>query len=192
MPSLEYNIIFTTGGTGIGPRDITVDVIKPFITKEIPGIMELIRVKYGLNKPNAVLSRGVAGLAGNALIFTLPGSVKAVKEYMNEIRTLLCHTVLMQYGIDSHGKPTPDCLPSKLVLRSCSVGGIYNLIANHSVVPVVRFPQVYDHQIVILRFEMTPFIWPSGAVKFFWLIDSCTCNCTNPALATLCSHTCCL
>jgi molybdopterin adenylyltransferase len=99
-----FNIIFTTGGTGIGPRDITVDVIKPLLTKEIPGIMEFIRVKYGTEKPNALLSRGVAGMIGNTLIYTLPGSVKAVTEYMEEILKTLEHTIYMQYGIDSHEK----------------------------------------------------------------------------------------
>jgi molybdopterin adenylyltransferase len=100
----NFNLIFTTGGTGIGPRDITVDVVKPLLTKEIPGIMEFIRVKYGTEKPNALLSRGVAGLIGNTLIYTLPGSVRAVNEYMEEILKTLNHTIYMQYGIDAHGK----------------------------------------------------------------------------------------
>ena len=98
----SYNIIFTTGGTGIGPRDITVETIIPLLTKEIPGIMEYIRVKYGSEKPNALLSRGVAGLIGTTLIYTLPGSVKAVNEYMEEIFKTLMHALQMIYGIDSH------------------------------------------------------------------------------------------
>jgi molybdopterin biosynthesis enzyme MoaB len=61
-------------------------------------------VKYGAEKPNALLSRGVAGITGKSLIYTLPGSVKAVDEYMTEILKTLKHTLLMQYGIDSHGK----------------------------------------------------------------------------------------
>jgi molybdenum cofactor synthesis domain-containing protein len=97
-----YNIVITTGGTGIGPRDITVETVEPLLTKKIPGIMEFIRVKYGTDKPNALLSRGVAGLMGNSLIYTLPGSVKAVSEYMTEILKTLKHTIYMQYGIDSH------------------------------------------------------------------------------------------
>jgi molybdenum cofactor synthesis domain-containing protein len=100
----SYNIIFTTGGTGIGPRDITVDTVSPLLKKEIPGIMDYIRTKYGAEIPSALLSRGVAGLIGSALIFTLPGSVKAVDEYMDEILRVLRHTVFMQYGIDMHGK----------------------------------------------------------------------------------------
>ena len=98
----KFNIIFTTGGTGIGPRDITVDTVKPLLKMEIPGIMELIRVKYGQNIPNALLSRSIAGIIGNALIYTLPGSVKAVKEYMFEINKTLEHLLFMQYGIDIH------------------------------------------------------------------------------------------
>jgi len=100
----NFNIIFTTGGTGIGPRDITVETVSPLLKKEIPGIMEFIRIKYGNEKPNALISRGVAGILGNSLIYTLPGSVKAVEEYMTEILKTLEHTVLMQYGIDSHIK----------------------------------------------------------------------------------------
>jgi molybdopterin adenylyltransferase len=99
-----YNIILTTGGTGIGPRDITVDTVTPLLTKEIPGIMEFIRIKYGTDNPGALLSRGVAGVFGKSLIYTLPGSVKAVEEYMKEILKTLKHTVYMQYGIDMHQK----------------------------------------------------------------------------------------
>ena len=102
--SLKYNIIITTGGTGIGPHDITIETVKPLLSKEIPGIMEFIRIKYGTTKPNALLSRGIAGISGISLIYTLPGSLKAVEEYMTEIIKTLKHTILMQYGIDSHGK----------------------------------------------------------------------------------------
>jgi molybdenum cofactor synthesis domain-containing protein len=97
-----YNIILTTGGTGIGPRDITVDTVIPFLTKEIPGIMEFIRIKYGTVSPNALLSRGVAGIIGKSLIYTLPGSVRAVEEYMAEIVKTLKHTIYMQFGVDKH------------------------------------------------------------------------------------------
>jgi molybdopterin adenylyltransferase len=100
----ETDIIFTTGGTGIGPRDITVETVTPLLSKEIPGIMEYIRVKYGIEKPNALLSRGVAGIIGKSLIYTLPGSVIAVEEYMTEILKTLQHAVYMQYGIDKHEK----------------------------------------------------------------------------------------
>lgn len=98
----KYNIIITTGGTGIGPRDITVETVIPLLSKEIPGIMEYIRIKYGSEKPNALLSRGVAGITGQSLIYTLPGSVRAVEEYMSEIVKTLKHTLYMQYGIDKH------------------------------------------------------------------------------------------
>ncbi len=97
------NLIFTTGGTGIGPRDITVETVTQLITRQIPGIMEFIRIKYGAENPNALLSRSVAGVTGKALIYTLPGSLKAVEEYMTEILRTLKHTIYMQYGIDTHG-----------------------------------------------------------------------------------------
>ena len=100
----KYNLIITTGGTGIGPRDITIETVVPLLSKEIPGIMEFIRIKYGTLKPNALLSRGVAGILNRALIYTLPGSLKAVEEYMDEILKTLKHTVYMQYGIDTHEK----------------------------------------------------------------------------------------
>lgn len=98
----EVDVIITTGGTGIGPRDITVETVEPMLDKEIPGIMEMIRVKYGADKPNALLSRGVAGLMGGTLIYTLPGSVRAVNEYMEEILKTLEHLIYMRHGLDVH------------------------------------------------------------------------------------------
>ena len=98
----NYNIIITTGGTGIGPRDITVETVTPLLIKEIPGVMEFIRIKYGTLKPTALLSRGVAGIIGKSLIYTLPGSVRAVEEYMTEILKTLKHTIYMQFGFDKH------------------------------------------------------------------------------------------
>jgi len=96
------DIIITTGGTGIGPRDISPDVIKPLLEKEITGIMELVRVKYGMQNPNAVISRSVAGIIGNTLVYCLPGSPNAISEYICEILPTLEHSFKMIYAIDSH------------------------------------------------------------------------------------------
>jgi len=103
--SAKYNVIFTSGGTGIGPRDITVETVRPTLSKEIPGIMEYIRNKYGAEKPNALLSRGVAGIINKSIVYTLPGSVRAVEEYMTEILKTIEHLIFMQYGVDTHRKP---------------------------------------------------------------------------------------
>lgn len=100
----KVDIVITTGGTGIGPRDFTPEVAKKVIEKEIPGIMENIRMKYGQNVPNALLSRGVAGAMGETQLYCLPGSVKAVKEYMAEILKTLEHLIFMLHGVDVHKK----------------------------------------------------------------------------------------
>ena len=95
------DIIITTGGTGIGSHDITVDTIKLMIDREIPGIMDMVRMKYGMENPAALISRSVAGLMGETLVFTLPGSVKAVEEYMSEILKNLQHLLYMLHDLDS-------------------------------------------------------------------------------------------
>lgn len=64
--------------------------------------MELIRIKYGAEKPAALLSRGVAGVIGKTLVYTLPGSVKAVDEYLTEINKTLRHSIYMLNGLDLH------------------------------------------------------------------------------------------
>lgn len=97
------DLVITSGGTGIGPRDITPDTLIPLLDKQIPGIMEYIRVKYGSQKPAALISRAVAGVAGQTLFYTLPGSPKAVREYLGEIIPGLAHTFYMLHGVDRHG-----------------------------------------------------------------------------------------
>ncbi len=99
----NYDAVFTTGGTGIGPRDITPDVVKKHLTKEIPGIMELIRMKYGMEKPNALVSRAIAGLMNKTLVYTMPGSPKAVNEYCSEIFKTVEHSLYMLNELDIHG-----------------------------------------------------------------------------------------
>ena len=98
----EIDIIVTTGGTGIGSRDITPDVVRKLLDKEIPGIMELIRYKYGSVKPNALLSRSIAGVMGKSLVYVLPGSTAGVNEYLTEINKTLEHSLRMLHGIDAH------------------------------------------------------------------------------------------
>ncbi len=99
----HFDLVFTSGGTGIGPRDITPEVVRPLIEREIPGIMEFIRIKYGEQSPNALMSRSIAGVAGKTLIYTLPGSPKAVQEYTEVIFKTIEHSLNMLHGIDSHG-----------------------------------------------------------------------------------------
>lgn len=98
----NVDMVFTTGSTGIGERDIAPETIAGFIEKEIPGIMEMIRMKYGAEKPNAFLSRSICGTHGKTLIFSLPGNPKAVREYLEEIRKVLFHMLLMVHGINAH------------------------------------------------------------------------------------------
>ena len=98
----EFDIVITTGGTGISPRDITPDVVLKYLDKNTSGIMDFIRIKYGTSNPKALLSRSVAGIMGKTQVYALPGSVKAVEEYLTEIIPLLEHQIIMIYGIDGH------------------------------------------------------------------------------------------
>ena len=102
VSAVSSDIIFTTGGTGLGPRDITIDTLVPLLDKEIPGIMDMIRLKYGAENPNALISRSVSGLMGRTMVFALPGSVKAVNEYLGEIEKIIIHLLYMIHGIDNH------------------------------------------------------------------------------------------
>lgn len=98
----KYDFIFTTGGTGIGPRDITPEAIRDIVDKEIPGIGEAMRsFSMGITK-NAMLSRGLAGMRGNSLIVALPGSPKAVRDILDFLGDTLEHSRYMIDGLDIH------------------------------------------------------------------------------------------
>ncbi|NLH24673.1 MAG: molybdenum cofactor synthesis protein [Bacteroidales bacterium] len=97
-----YDMVFTTGGTGLGPSDITIGIVRRILQREIPGIMEYIRISCGKENPNALLSASLAGVSENTLVFALPGSVNAVKEYFSGISRCLKHMVYMRMGLDVH------------------------------------------------------------------------------------------
>lgn len=96
----EYpaDAVLTTGGTGIGPRDITPDVSRRWCEKELPGISEMLRFESYKETSSAVLSRGYAGLKGNTLLVNFPGSVKAVKLCTELMLPVLSHAPAMLAG----------------------------------------------------------------------------------------------
>jgi len=96
--NLGKDIIITTGGTGIGPRDITPDITEKFCDRLIPGIAEYLRNESLKQTINAVLSRGVAGVKGNTLIINLPGSVKGASFCAELLIQILPHALKMMRG----------------------------------------------------------------------------------------------
>ncbi len=89
----KVDLILTTGGTGLSPRDVTPEATKEVIDREVPGIAEAMRAE-GLRKTSrAMLSRAVAGTRGKALIINLPGSPKAVRENLAVILDVIPHAV---------------------------------------------------------------------------------------------------
>jgi molybdopterin adenylyltransferase len=96
--SLKADLILTTGGTGIGPRDVTPEATREAIEKEVHGISELIRAKGYEKAKTAVISRGVAGIRKGTLIINLPGSPKGAKESLGFILDIIGHAVEMLRG----------------------------------------------------------------------------------------------
>ncbi|WP_406201418.1 MULTISPECIES: molybdenum cofactor biosynthesis protein B [unclassified Streptomyces] len=100
-----YDVIVTTGGTGISPTDRTPEATRALLDFEVPGIAEAIRA-FGRDKvPTAALSRGLAGVAGRTLIINLPGSSGGVKDGLAVLAPLLTHAVDQIRGGD-HPRPS--------------------------------------------------------------------------------------
>lgn len=89
----KIKLIFTTGGTGFAPRDITPEATSAIIERETPGIAEYLRYKSFQITPHATLSRGVAGITNQSLIINLPGSPKAAKECIEFLLPVLPHAI---------------------------------------------------------------------------------------------------
>jgi molybdenum cofactor synthesis domain-containing protein len=100
----DYDVVVTTGGTGLSPNDVTPEHTLAIVRREVPGLAEAIRLA-GLNAgiPTAALSRGVAGIAGNTLIVNLPGSPGGVKDGLAVLSPVLVHAVEQMRGGGDHG-----------------------------------------------------------------------------------------
>ncbi len=94
----DIDVVFTTGGTGLGPRDVTPEATASVCERIIPGLGEIMRAE-GLQKTkNAILSRGIAGICNRTIVINLPGSSKGVKESLEIILDVLPHAVDMMHG----------------------------------------------------------------------------------------------
>ena len=100
-----YDVIVTTGGTGLTPGDLTPEMTRRVLDREIPGIAEAIRAGgAAAGIPAAILSRGIAGLAGTVLVVNLPGSTGGVRDGMAVLGPILAHAVDQAHGGD-HPRP---------------------------------------------------------------------------------------
>jgi molybdenum cofactor synthesis domain-containing protein len=98
----DVNLIITTGGTGLGPRDNTPEATQAVIEREAPGIAEAIRAESLKETRMAMLSRGVCGVRSGTLIINLPGSPKAVKESFAIVAPVLAHALELLAGRTAH------------------------------------------------------------------------------------------
>jgi molybdopterin adenylyltransferase len=96
--SNDADVILTTGGTGLGPRDVTPEATAAVVDRLIPGFPERMRSAGALKTPRAILSRGAAGIRGKAIIINLPGSPKGAVESLDVIADLLPHAVDILHG----------------------------------------------------------------------------------------------
>ncbi len=96
-------LVVTTGGTGLGPRDVTPEATLAVIERQAPGLAEVMRAAGSLHTPFAALSRGVVGARGASLIVNLPGSAPAVEQNLESILPLLPHALETLSGHTSHG-----------------------------------------------------------------------------------------
>jgi molybdopterin adenylyltransferase len=94
----QLDVILTTGGTGLGPRDVTPDATQRIAPRTVSGIAEALRTTGQTHTPHAMLSRGVAAIRGTTLIVNLPGSPKGAREGAELLRGVLPHAVAILHG----------------------------------------------------------------------------------------------
>jgi molybdenum cofactor biosynthesis protein B len=96
------DLVVTTGGTGLGPRDVTPQATSRLIDYDVPGIAELMRRAGEASTPMAALSRGVAGVRGHALILNVPGSMKGATESLAAVMPVVGHAIQLLHGNTRH------------------------------------------------------------------------------------------
>jgi molybdenum cofactor biosynthesis protein B len=99
---LGADVVVTTGGTGLGPRDVTPQATARLIEYEVPGIGEEMRRAGAASTPMSALSRGMAGVRGKTLIINVPGSVKGATESLQAVMPILSHAVQLLHGDTAH------------------------------------------------------------------------------------------
>ncbi len=99
----SYDLVLTTGGTGLAPRDVTPEATRPLLDREVPGLADAVRASGGDAVPTAVLSRGVAGLMGRTLVVNLPGSTGGVRDGVAMLGPVLLHALAQVHGGGDHG-----------------------------------------------------------------------------------------
>jgi molybdenum cofactor synthesis domain-containing protein len=99
------DLVVTTGGTGVTPRDVTPEATRAVVQREVPGIAEALRFTGYEKTPLAVISRGVVGIRSRTLIVNLPGSPNAVRDGMETLAPILPHVIKMMRGHDTEHDP---------------------------------------------------------------------------------------
>lgn len=94
----EIPLVLITGGTGLGPRDVTPEAVKPLLKKELPGFSELMRRLGAQSTPTAILSRQVAGIRGSSLVLALPGSPRGAEESLRAVSQCIPHALAIIRG----------------------------------------------------------------------------------------------
>ncbi|HEY8672396.1 MAG TPA: MogA/MoaB family molybdenum cofactor biosynthesis protein [Candidatus Dormibacteraeota bacterium] len=103
----KADVLILTGGTGLGPRDVTPQALEPLLDYQVPGMAEAMRQQGLSSTPNAMLSRQVVGVIGSCLVLSLPGSPRAVAECLDAVWPALPHALDLLTGATRHAEDAP-------------------------------------------------------------------------------------
>lgn len=103
----KADVLILTGGTGLGPRDVTPQALEPLLDYQVPGMAEAMRQQGLSSTPNAMLSRQVVGVIGSCLVLSLPGSPRAVAECLDAVWPALPHALDLLAGATRHDEDAP-------------------------------------------------------------------------------------